>query len=106
MCAGEPSGFPCAFNKTGISNFQRKFEILSSASKTLFDALMPAAKKRRASYLLTELKGRLVKSGEIVGGRFGSADLGEGAIGVQQHLGGAELAVVVVAHGEAVGSFN
>ena len=33
MCAGEPSGFPSAFNKGWIPNFLQKFGILSSLSK-------------------------------------------------------------------------
>ena len=36
MCAGEPSGFPRAFNKGWIPNFLQKFGILSSLSKILF----------------------------------------------------------------------
>ena len=36
VCAGEPSGFPCAFNKGWIPNFLQKFGILSSLSKILF----------------------------------------------------------------------
>ena len=51
-----------------------------------------------------EIERREIESGEIVGGGFGTADHLEGAVGLQKDLGGAELAVVVVAHGEAVGA--
>ena len=45
-----------------------------------------------------------VQGCEIVHGGLGPADELEGAVLLQQHLGGAELTVVVVAHGVAVGA--
>ena len=54
--------------------------------------------------LLAELELGHIKGGEIVRGSFGTADQLEAAIFPQQHFGAAKLAVVVVAHGMAVGA--
>ena len=51
-----------------------------------------------------EFEGGYVESCEIIHRRFGSADQLEAAVLLQQYFGAAELAVVVVAHGEAVGA--
>ena len=47
---------------------------------------------------------RKVEGGKVVGRGLGTANLLEGAVRFQQHLGAAQLAVVVVAHREAVGT--
>ena len=51
-----------------------------------------------------QVKGGEIEGGEIISGSLSTADQLEGAVLLQQDLSGAELAVVVVAHGEAVGT--
>ena len=54
--------------------------------------------------LRTKVEFCLVKGSEIVRRRLRTADQLKGTVGSQQHLRGAELAVVVVTHGKSVGS--
>ena len=51
---------------------------------------------------VTELELAHIKSSEIISGGFSTADQLEGAVFLQQDFRGAELAVVIVAHGMAV----
>ena len=52
--------------------------------------------------LFGECELRTVESGEIILNRLRPADQLEASVLLEEHLGGAELAVVVVAHGETV----
>ena len=55
-------------------------------------------------FLFTELEFGAVEGCKIVAGFFCTADQLEAAILFQQNFGAAELAVVIVTHGEAVGT--
>ena len=58
----------------------------------------------RFAQLFRESKLCTVKSGEIVLNGLGPSDQLPAAVRLEEDLGGAQLAVVVVAHGKAVGA--